>query len=111
MNLVYIYSINKYYIKVVEVISLFRDEFISEYIKPLLLDAYEKGCLRKELLIDFFIEIRFRNIDQHYLELSKVSPNTTLKECFVHLVAFQISGVCKVGFQQKYDELMSEVVG
>ncbi|MEP2771423.1 MAG: TetR/AcrR family transcriptional regulator [Fulvivirga sp.] len=96
MELVYIYSINKYDTKALKVINLFKDNLISNLVRPLLDEASEMGLVRPELNVELFLNIRIKDLDLHYLKLMGYAPGLSLKEAFLHLVAYPIFSICTI---------------
>jgi len=109
MDSVYFYTLNKTYPKVIQLIESFRNEFINTHLQPLFIAAYEQKCFSKDVDIDLFMKIRFLKIDQHYFELKTVAPDIVLKECFYHLVAYQLIGICTSTFQNTCKEFIEEI--
>lgn len=106
MELVHIYSINKFNSKALEQIVTFHDKLYSQFTAPLLSEAMNQGGLRKDLNIALFVKTRLTNIDQHYLNLAGQSPNLSFNEIFKHLVVYQMLGVISEKYRKEYEEKM-----
>ncbi|SHI81428.1 TetR/AcrR family transcriptional regulator [Flavobacterium haoranii] len=89
---VFIQSLQKYQNKVMKSFLSNREHFSKGIIKPLLIEAQEKGFIEANLDIDFFIEVNFENVDKR-IWYEKIISQHSETEIVNYLITYRLKGI------------------
>ena len=89
---VFIQSLQKYQNKVMKSFLSNREHFSKGIIKPLLIEAEEKGLIEANLDINFFIEVNFENVDKR-IWYEKIIRQHSETEIVNYLITYRLKGI------------------
>lgn len=89
---IFIQSLQKYHNKVMKSFLSNREHFSKGIIKPLLIEAQEKGLIEANLDINFFIEVNFENVDKR-IWYEKIIRQHSETEIVNYLITYRLKGI------------------
>lgn len=89
---IFIQSLQKYHNKVMKSFLSNREHFSKGIIKPLLIEAQEKGLIEANLDINFFIEVNFENVDKR-IWYEKIISQHSETEIVNYLITYRLKGI------------------
>lgn len=89
---IFIQSLQKYQNKVMKSFLSNREHFRKGIIKPLLIEAQEKGLIMQDIDIDFFNEVNFENVDKR-IWYDKIINQYSETEIVNYLIVYRLKGI------------------
>lgn len=94
-NPTYHFTVNRFSVKISDLIDDCRHIFTDDFFTPLLEEAKNLDCFHQKADIKLFVEMYLRYVDRNYFGLRPILSSLPKEEMLLHLIVFPILGICK----------------